>query len=237
MTDRAGSVARKLRPAKVRRALRRRWFERRLGALPLTPGPPLVDLGTAYGGWRIPDGVVNSESICYSVGAGGDISFDLELIRRYGARVRSIEAVEEYVEQARLAGAGEPRLSCICAAIAVADGPVRLQPHHEESSRSVSSAGLYDTSTWIEVRGRSLGSLAAELGDERIDLLKLDIEGAEYDVLPALDLVELGVRVFATQLHHNRGVADARRLIDGLRERGFELVAERPVVKLTFLRS
>ena len=36
-----------------------------------------------------------------------------------------------------------------------------------------------------------------EMGDDRIDLLKLDIEGGEYDLLPQLDLQGLQVKVFA----------------------------------------
>ena len=73
-----------------------------------------------------------------------------------------------------------------------------------------------------------------ELGDDRIDLLKLDIEGAEYEVLPTLDLRELGVKVFAVQLHHNGSVRQARALVARLREQGYEPVACRPAVKLTF---
>jgi len=76
----------------------------------------------------------------------------------------------------------------------------------------------------------------AEPGDERIDLLKLDIEGSEYEVLPTLDLRALGVKVFATQLHHTGSVRDARELITRLRENGYEAVACRSAVKLTFAR-
>jgi hypothetical protein len=45
------------------------------------------------------------------------------------------------------------------------------------------------------------------------------------------------VRVFATQLHHTGSVRDAMRLIDGLRQQGFRPIAQRPVVKITFLRG
>ncbi len=74
----------------------------------------------------------------------------------------------------------------------------------------------------------------ADLGDEQIDLLKLDIEGAEDEVLPTLDLRSLGVRVFSTQLHHTGSVKEAG-LISDLRDQGYVAVACRPVVKLTFL--
>ena len=227
----------KLKPVKVRSALRRRWFEHRLSGLPIAQGPPIVSLGTPYGGWKIPDGLLDADSICYCVGAGADISFDLELIRRYGVRVRGIDPVEEFERTALEQAKGEPRFAFTRAAITTHDGTIRMQVTHDPGSQSVSAAGLYDSDNWVEAPGRTVQSLMLEFGDERIDLLKLDIEGAEYEVLPTIDLRGLGVRIFATQLHHTGHVRDALELIDGLRAQGFRLVAERPVVKLTFLRS
>jgi hypothetical protein len=112
-----------------------------------------------------------------------------------------------------------------------------MQVHHQAQSGSLSAAGLYDTSSWVQVSGRTIRSLMRELGDDQIDLLKLDVEGAEYELLPQLDLRALGVRIFATQLHHTGSVGDARKLVDLVRSQGFRLVAERPVIKLTFLRD
>jgi FkbM family methyltransferase len=229
-------VLAKLRPAKIRSAVRRREFEWRLGRLPLEPGPEIVELGTIYGGWQIPEGAVGEGDVCYCIGAGGDVSFDLELIGRYGAVVRAIDPVEAYEAAALSAAGGEPRFSFRRAAVTEVDGPIRMQAHHEPDSRSLSAAGLYDTDDWIEVPGLTLASLMREFGDDHIDLLKLDVEGIEYELVPTLDLVALGVRVFAIQLHHTGTVAQARRLIDGLSRKGFALVAERPTVKLTFAR-
>ena len=62
------ATVRKLRPAKIRRALRRRRFEWRLARLPIEPGPQIVELGSAYGGWRIPDGSVHTGGVCYCIG-------------------------------------------------------------------------------------------------------------------------------------------------------------------------
>ena len=228
---------RKLRPAKLRAALSRRAFEQVLSRTPLRAAPGLADLGTAYGGWTVPEGLIGEGWTCYTVGAGGDISFDLALIERHGATVRAFDAVEGYVQEANAKAAQEPRFSAHHAAIAVADGPLRMQVTHDEQSRSVSSAGLYQSERYIELPGRSVASLMAELGDERIDLFKLDIEGGEYEVIPALDLRALGVKLFATQLHHTGSIGGARRLVAGLRDQGYEPVACRPAVKLTFARA
>jgi FkbM family methyltransferase len=226
----------KLKPAKVRSALKRRWFEYRLSRLPQRAGPKLVALGSAYGGWKLPEGVIEASWTCYLVGAGGDVSLEFELVSRYGARVRCFDAVAFFVESARERAGDPPAFSVHHAAIAVKDGPIRVQRSHDPVSQSVSAAQLYDSENYFELPGRSLPSLMSELGDTSVELLKLDIEGSEYDVLPTLDLAGLGVKLLAVQLHHNASVRKALQLIAGLREQGYELVASRPAVKLAFLR-
>jgi hypothetical protein len=114
---------------------------------------------------------------------------------------------------------------------------MRMQRTHIPGSRSLSPADLYDTSDYVEVRGRTVRSLMDELGDPRVELLKLDIEGGEYDLLSELKLAELGVRVFCTQLHHTASVRQASELIARVRGEGFLLVASIPAVKLTFVRE
>ncbi len=184
----------------------------------------------------MPRALLAPGQICFSVGAGADISFDLEMIRDFDIHVRCIEPVEEYFDQARRTADGEARFSAHRAALAREDGPLRMQHTHHPGSNSLSSADLYDTHDYIQVPGRTLTSLAEELGDRQIDLLKLDIEGGEYDLVPTLDLHALHVRVFALQLHHNGGVTRARELIAHLQASGYELVGMRPVLKLTFAR-
>jgi FkbM family methyltransferase len=229
--------ARRLRPAKIVSALRRRWFERRLSRIGLAPRDDLEDLGGRYGGWTIPTRPIDSSWVCYCAGAGGDIKFELELIARFGVRVRCIEPVEEFVAAATADGGGDPRLSAHRAAIATADGPIRMQRTHDPRSKSVSAVGMYESDDYVEMPGRTVASLMSELGDERIDFLKLDIEGSEYDVVPTLDLHGIGARMLSLQLHHNRGVRGARRLIAQLASQGYRPVACRPAVKLTFLRQ
>jgi FkbM family methyltransferase len=230
-------VAQKLRPAKIRSAMRRRWFEWRLARLPVEPGPPIVRLGSAYGGWTIPDNALGEGDICYCVGAGADVSFDVELIHRYGAVVRAVDPVKSYEDEALRQAAGDPRFSLRVVALATRDGPVRMQSHHERSSASLSAAGLYETDEWTEVPGLTLTSLMREFGDDHIDLLKVDVEGLEYELVPTLDLVALGVRVFALQLHHVGSVHQAARMIEGVRRQGYQVVARWRPGKVAFVRA
>jgi len=229
------SGLRKLRPTKVRHALRRRWFEYRLERTRLREDVPVVALGSSYGSWLVPVDLIGDGWTCYCVGAGGDVTFDLELIRRYGATARAFDPVAGYIEDAVREAGDEPRFSAHRAAISPIDGPIRMQVTHDEHSRSVSPAGLYDSTSFVELPGRTIPSLMAELGDTCIDLLKLDVEGGEYELLPELDLRALGVKVFAVQLHHTGSVRMAHELIGRLKEAGYEPVGCMSVVKLTFV--
>ena len=151
--DGVRSMLAKLRPAKVSSALRRRWFELQVPRLQLREIPGIVDLGSSYGGWAVPGDLIQSSWVCYLVGAGGDVSFDLDLIHRYGVLARSFDAVEDYVVRAREQAGDEPRFSAHHAAIAAADGPIRMQVTHDPSSLSVSAAQLYDSRRFIELPG------------------------------------------------------------------------------------
>ena len=179
----------RLHPAKIKAGVRRRWFEHEMERIPLHELEGLVMAGDPdYGGWVVPGGLIRPDWTCYSVGAGGDISYDMDLIERWGIRVRSIDPVPDYVRRALEEAGGDERLTAHEFAIATSDGPMRMQLTHDPNSESVSPVGLYDSKSYVEFEGRTLPSLMAELGDTRIELLKLDIEGGEYDLVPALDL-------------------------------------------------
>src|SRR5438445_317571 len=94
--QRASAARHRGAPARDPHPGHRRVFERRVARVPIASGVPVVALGSDYGGWNIPEDAVVEGQVCYCVGAGGDISFDLELIRRYGAIVRAVDPVEAF---------------------------------------------------------------------------------------------------------------------------------------------
>ena len=229
-------MRRLLRPGKLTNALRRRLFEWRVAGVPVEPYEPLVHLGTEYGGWVVPDDVLDETWTCYCVGVGNDTSFDLELIGRYGVRVRAFDPFPLLGDIALARADGDPRFSFHAVAIAAQDGPIEMIGRQDSEHGSVSAAGLFDSGETFTRPGRTLPSLVRELGDRTVDLLKLDVEGIEYEVVPSLDLRALGVRVFLVELHHTRSVATARRLIDALTLDGYALVHRKPPTSFTFVR-
>jgi FkbM family methyltransferase len=227
----------KLRPAKVRSALRRRWFENRMERLESEPMDGLQPLGSDYGYWVVPVDWIDSSWTCYCVGAGGDITFERELLARYAPTVRSFEPDEDYVGRIEVSAEDAERFSAYRMAITPADGPIRMQRTHIPGSRSLSPVHLYETEEYVEVPGRSLRSLMEEFGDDSVELLKVDVEGGEYELVPTLDLAGMGVRVFCIQLHHTGTVRDARGLVEGIRDQGFRYVNYDEAVRLTFVRD
>lgn len=79
-------------------------------------------------------------------------------------------------------------------------------------------------------------SIASELGDERVQLLKLDIEGSEYEVLAATDLDALGVQMLCVELHHTSSISRAHALLKSLSTRGFDVVHVEAPSDFTLLR-
>jgi FkbM family methyltransferase len=227
----------KLRPSKVRSALRRRWFENRMERVETEPMDGLQALGSDYGYWVVPVDWIESSWTCYCVGAGGDITFERELLARYGPTVRSFEPDADYIGRIEVSPEDAERFSAHQMAIAPTDGPIRMQRTHIPGSRSLSPVHLYDTEDYVEVPGRSLRSLMEEFGDDSVELLKIDVEGGEYELVPTLDLAGIGVRVFCIQLHHTGTVRDAKALLAGIREQGFRLVNYDEAVRLTFVRD
>jgi FkbM family methyltransferase len=222
-------------PARLRAAINRRWFNFRLDRLPTRRYAGLVDVGSEWGGWVVPADLIDDSWICYCVGAGSDISFDLGLIKSYGARVRCLDPFEIFRQQAEEKADGDPRFSFKEVALAEKDGPLTMYGARDPLSGSLSAVNLYESERATMVEGRTLSSLMEEFGDDRADLLKLDIEGSEYEILPTLDLSALGVRVLCVEIHPNHSVAQARRLLDGVTAQGYGLVNCKHPTSYTFM--
>jgi FkbM family methyltransferase len=143
----------------------------------------------------IPTALFDHLSVVYSGGVGEDASFDLALIDRTGCEVWAFDPTPRAIEFARTIG--DPRFHFV--AVGLWSSEARLRFHAPPNPSHVSHSIVEPESSRdsFEVDCKSLDTLMVELGHDRIDLLKLDIEGAEYEVLrsmtvhPACICVEL----------------------------------------------
>jgi FkbM family methyltransferase len=221
---------------KLSSAARRRVFEAQLRRERVRSWP-ITHLGSDYGGWWVPAELIDDSWVCYSAGAGADVSFDSELVQRFGATVRGFDPFRLFGARAVEAVGNSERYSFHVVALAANDGPLQVYGRQDLVRGSVSAVNLYGVDSEHVVSGRSLPSLMRELGDERVDLLKLDIEGSEYEVLEPLDLPSLGVRVLCVELHHNEPARRARALLGRLRDQGYEVIFRGGGSEITLLRT
>jgi hypothetical protein len=78
----------------------------------------------------------------------------------------------------------------------------------------------------IEVTARSLKTIMASLGHEQVDILKMDIEGAEYGVLEGMLNSPLRPTQLLLEFHHRfpgLSVADTVQAVIKLRQAGYGL--------------
>lgn len=174
--------------------------------------------GTAYAGFYYPESLpsLNADSIIYCVGAGEDISHDIEVAHTCGATVHIFDPTPRAIQHIDLVkrvldgekpvanrrfGGGDPKYWSHILNNAVPSETIQAHPWGIYTSThksirfytptnpeyvSCSVVEGMKSDQYMEVEVKTLQDTMAELGHTRIDLLKLDIEGCECDVLDSM---------------------------------------------------
>jgi FkbM family methyltransferase len=201
-----------------------------LRALTRPPHGGLEREGSEYGGWLIPRGVLSKDSIVYSGGVGEDASFDLALIERYGCTVWAFDPTPRAATYAR--AIDNPHFVFIPVGLWSHDSVQQFHAPLHADYVSHSIGNRHRTAPSFTAQCRSFSSLMSELGHTRIDLLKLDVEGAEYRLLPAIFAARPSV--VCVELHAMRAAGRAHAVLAFLRQ-GYSLAGAEGW-DLTFVR-
>ena len=162
----------------------------------------LVELGNRATGcsWRFcPDGL-DANSVIYSGGVGRDVTFEHALVKNYGSKIVLFDPSPTGLETMALPENKIPQFTHHAVGLAGSCGTLKFAPPKEAHEGSWFMADA-NTAT-IEVPCVDLVTLMARNGHTRIDLLKIDIEGAEYGVLDDLLRRKLRVRQVLVEFHH-----------------------------------
>jgi FkbM family methyltransferase len=180
---------------RVTNSLLRRMFLR-------APTQPLERIGTEYGGYLVPLSLIDPSWTVYSVGVGEDVSFDLELVRRTGCRVRAFDPTPRAARHLAALPELPPQHAFFPFGLWTHDGEVRFFVPRDPSHVSLSIDNIQGTAEHVSLPVKTLRSTMHHVGDARIDLLKLDVEGAEYAVLADLLTCDVRPQVICSELHH-----------------------------------
>jgi FkbM family methyltransferase len=196
-------------------------------------------LGSDYGGWVVAVEPLHKTAhpIVLSFGLGDDISFDEEISRRYGARVYGFDPTT--VSLNWIAARGRPpNMRVFPIGISDFDGRQKFTLPGKDKRGNFSTKATAGHPIICDVM--RYGSILTLLELQHIDVLKLDIEGSEYDVIP--DIVASSVLPvqllieFHHRLHDIR-VAETRKAVSIIREAGFSLFSVSPAgQELSFIR-
>lgn len=142
---------------------------------------------------------LKKSSIVFDV--GGYLGDYAEAIhQKFGCHVYLFEPVPHFYEECVKRFRGNPSIVCLNYGLSSKSGWFEMNLNDNESSFKKTEAG--GVTQQAEVR--SITEVVAELGIEKIDLIKINIEGGEFDLLPAI--VDSGliqrVRYIQIQFHN-----------------------------------
>lgn len=220
----------RLHRQRLARSLSRRWREWRLPA-------GYLRLGTKYGGWWLDRALVRDDPLFVDCGLGVDISFDAAFLSRFGGTVIGIDPNPQSLAWCR--AHCPPGMRLLDRAFWSSSGKTLAfhlpRPREQLPSGADGISGsLIRSHAYVEggasreVTTIDLAQVLADAGRDDCDVLKLDIEGAEYEVLPALAAGGMLVRCrqLLVEFHHGHTEytqAQTDAVIGVVRAAGFTL--------------
>ena len=184
------------------------------------------------GGWWFSPAALATDSIVYSLGVGDEVNFDLAIIEQYGVEVFAFDPTPNSVDMLD-ASTLPDRFHFKPWAVTAEDGTLRFYPRLKKdgTKSDVMFTMIPEEETRndvIEVPAYSLASISRMLDHDRIDLLKMDIEGAEYEVLEGLLDSPVLPQQLLVEFHHRfveNGLQRTYDIIDRLRAAGYRIFA------------
>jgi len=217
---------------RLKRSLGRRWKEWRLPR-------GYQRLGTRYGGWWVDTRLVGPQPLLIDCGLGEDISFPAAFLQRFaGAHVIGVDPNPRSLAYCR--AHCPPGMEILANAFwttagenitfHLPRGQDQLPKGADGVSGSLDASHEYvEGGERIETQTVDLDALLARAGRKDCDILKLDVEGAEYALLEAL--VASGrihaARQVLVEFHHGvtrHTLDDTRRIVANMTAAGFRLM-------------
>jgi FkbM family methyltransferase len=197
-----------------------------------------VRLGTKYGGWWIDRRALGSQPLLVDCGLGRDISFPAAFLASVGGSVIGIDPNPDSLAYCRAQRLAAMQILDRAFWIRAGETLTFHLPRAKEqlpvgadgvSGSLVDSHGYVTEGDKLTVTTTSLEDVLQRAGRAECDVLKLDIEGAEYEVIA--DLCDRGLLTKARQLliefHHrvtHHALAETEATTRRIEAAGFRLI-------------
>jgi len=233
----------------------------------ILPLQSLTYIGAGAWGYWVPSNFLNKHSVCYCVGAGEDISFDTQLKTKYDCAIYIFDPTpaskKHFDEVVKASLSNEPlpfpplnpeyryaisynklkEMHFIEEGVWSHKDVLKFYDADQDNYVSHSVVLFKDSGKTMELPVNSIKNFMTQFGHRSIDLLKLEIEGAEYTVIDSLIRDKADVKIIAVEfdeIYHKKGVAHLVRIRNytrKLQKAGYVLVHSNEHYKRTFIRK
>lgn len=182
-------------------------------------------LGNRQARWIVASKLLDQNKIVYSFGVGTDISFDLSLIEKYGCEVFAFDPTPKsiaWIKEQTL----PKKLKFLEYGVSDNDEVIIFYPPANANHVSYSTKADDCNQKGIQLPVYRLISIMNNLGHKKIDLLKIDIEGSEYNVIKDLIKSNIDIKQILVEFHHRFNKysrEDTRIAITELKNHGYRI--------------
>lgn len=183
--------------------------------------------GEGYCYWPLLREITPDQALVYSFGVGEDISFDLAAIAAFDCKIHAFDPTprsQSWMDMQDLPSQFSYHPIGIAAIDGLAEFFAPARPDHVSFSQAPDRSAVASGSITAEVM--RLQSLIAHLGTRVPDVLKMDIEGFEYEVVDDIVDGDIMPAQFLVEFHHGMyGIAEqrTRQAVEKLRAAGYAL--------------
>ena len=158
--------------------------------------------GNSYGGFYLVNDSLNDDSIVYSIGIGEDVSFDLDIIEKYSCKVFAFDPTPKSVNWVNKnfsnnnfnfypIGISKEKSSRL----------FYLPKNDKHVSGSLEKISTINQEMAVKLDFDTLKNQMKKNNHHKIDLLKMDIEGSEYDVIDSIINDNIEVNQILVEFH------------------------------------
>jgi FkbM family methyltransferase len=182
--------------------------------------------GSSYGGFYINPDLVNPTSIVYSFGIGKDITFDRKCMAIHDCHVYGFDPTPKAIAYVKsLAPIAKFHFFDHAVSPDVTKHIEFFLPAHPKGvSGSLEHSSAIDEGNSIRVLAKSFSDIANELGHKHIDVVKIDIEGSEYELIDTILKSGIGVDQLLIEFHDRYfpdGVEKSKAAVQKLEAAGY----------------
>ena len=198
-------------------------FTRRFGYLRISEKLNPVWYGNKYGGFYICPQFLTPNSIVYSFGIGEDITFDNEVIENHNCDIFGFDPTPKSIKWITSQNLSS-KFHFLAYGISNKSGITDF--YLPKNTEYVSGSILIrnELNEKVSVQMKSINDILNELGHKNIDVLKMDIEGSEYDVLDDIMNTPIFIGQILIEFHDRfveNGKKKTREAIKKLKAHGY----------------